>query len=147
MFMDIASRLDRAMKAADVRSQSQLARISGVPQPTINRILKGAGKQGPETVTLTALAAALNVELRWLQQGVGPQRISRVPSDPALDLSPSDPRLAAPRPEPALQWVTPREAELLSEFRQRTVAHQDMALAGLRGLPRVVELVATRNKA
>jgi phage repressor protein C with HTH and peptisase S24 domain len=65
----IAARLDHAMKAAGFESQSALARSSGVPQPTINRILKGGGKGGPETNTLLKLAAACNVTLSWLQGG------------------------------------------------------------------------------
>lgn len=70
--MDIAMRLDQAMKAAGIRSQSALARASGVPQPTINRILKGVGKKGPEAHTLKQLAIACNVSFQWLHEGVGP---------------------------------------------------------------------------
>lgn len=69
--MDIASRLDEAMKAAGYDSQSALARASGVPQPTINRILKGVGKRGPETQTLSKLAQACNVAFEWLLDGTG----------------------------------------------------------------------------
>lgn len=63
----IASRLQEAMDKAGFASQSALARASGVPQPTINRILRGTGKNGPETNTLAKLAAACNVSLGWLQ--------------------------------------------------------------------------------
>lgn len=69
----MASRLDRAMKDAGFESQSALSRASGVPQPTINRILKGVGKNGPETHTLARLAATCNVVFRWLHEGVEPQ--------------------------------------------------------------------------
>lgn len=55
------------MDKAGFESQSAFARASGVPQPTINRILKGTGKNGPETNTLAKLAAACNVSLSWLQ--------------------------------------------------------------------------------
>lgn len=65
----IAERLDQAMQAAGFTSQSALARASGVPQPTINRILKGGGKAGPETTTLVKLADACNVSFIWLQSG------------------------------------------------------------------------------
>lgn len=55
------------MAKAGFASQSALARASGVPQPTINRILKGTGRLGPETNTLAKLAVACNVSLSWLQ--------------------------------------------------------------------------------
>lgn len=69
--MDIANRLDRAMKAAGIGSQAGLARASGIPQPTINRILKNVGKRGPEAHTLAALARAVNVSFEWLHEGKG----------------------------------------------------------------------------
>lgn len=75
--MTIASRLDEAMKAARIPSQAALARASGVPQPTINRILKGMGKNGPESGTLSKLAAACNVTFEWLHEGIGtPSRVA-----------------------------------------------------------------------
>ena len=76
----VGSRLDAAMQARGIRTQMSLARLSGVPQPTIARILKGAGKQGPETETLRALSKALVVHLRWLQEGVGPRDLSEPPT-------------------------------------------------------------------
>lgn len=74
--MTISTRLDQAMQAAGIPSQSALARASGVPQPTINRILKGTGKKGPETSTIVQLAQACNVAAQWLMDGTGP--MSRV---------------------------------------------------------------------
>jgi phage repressor protein C with HTH and peptisase S24 domain len=79
--MDISSRLTEAMKAAGFESQSALARASGVPQPTINRILNGVGKKGPEAHTLAALAAACNVTFEWLHEGTG-QRERNAPPAP-----------------------------------------------------------------
>jgi phage repressor protein C with HTH and peptisase S24 domain len=70
--MTIATRLDEAMKAAGKLSQSELSRRSGVPQPTINRILKGTGKKGPESHTIKPLAEACNVAFQWLYEGIGP---------------------------------------------------------------------------
>lgn len=61
------------MKEAGFESQSALSRASGVPQPTINRILKGVGKRGPEAHTLVQLAAACNVAFDWLHEGIGPR--------------------------------------------------------------------------
>jgi phage repressor protein C with HTH and peptisase S24 domain len=69
--MNIPLRLQEAMNRAGIKSQSELARGSGVPQPTINRILKGVGRQGPATETLRKLAAACKVPFQWLADGTG----------------------------------------------------------------------------
>ena len=61
------------MKQAGFESQSALSRASGVPQPTINRILKGVGKRGPEAHTLVQLAAACDVAFDWLHEGIEPR--------------------------------------------------------------------------
>jgi transcriptional regulator with XRE-family HTH domain len=73
---NIGRRLDEAMTARNITNQSKLARMSGVPQSTINRILKGAGRLGPQTETLRQLATTLAVHLRWLQEGLGPRDLS-----------------------------------------------------------------------
>lgn len=67
--MTIGNRLDQAMKAARIKSQSELARASGVPQATISRILKGVGSKGPETETVKKLAKACHVSFSWLNEG------------------------------------------------------------------------------
>ncbi|MNR89015.1 helix-turn-helix protein [compost metagenome] len=69
--MTIGNRLDQAMKAARIKSQSELARVSGVPQATISRILKGVGSKGPETETVKKLARACRVSFSWLNEGAG----------------------------------------------------------------------------
>lgn len=71
--MDISDRLFEAMKEAGFPSQSALSRASGIPQPTINRILNRIGVRGPELNTLKALAETCNVSLQWLQEGVEPK--------------------------------------------------------------------------
>ena len=68
---NIATRLDQAMSAAGFPSQSALSRASGVPQPTINRILKNSGKGHPEAATVRKLAEACNVSFNWLNEGLG----------------------------------------------------------------------------
>lgn len=68
---DIASRLDEAMKIRKVESQSALSRESSVPQPTINRILKGT-TTNPDLQNVKKLAKALKVNVEWLTDGVGP---------------------------------------------------------------------------
>lgn len=69
--MNIATRLDEAMKIKGFDSQSALARASGVPQPTINRILKGV-TPNPDLQNVKKLATALLVNVEWLTDGVGP---------------------------------------------------------------------------
>jgi transcriptional regulator with XRE-family HTH domain len=72
----ISDRLDLAMREAGFASQAALARASGVPQPTINRILKNLStKQGPETETLQRLAKACRVTFNWLHQGADEVRV------------------------------------------------------------------------
>jgi len=100
--MDISTRLDKAMRAAGFESQSGLARASGVPQPTINRILKGGGKRGPETETLKKLAVACNISFAWLNEGRGP-----------MDLV-DQPELADPM---RLTCETAQELRLLTAYR------------------------------
>lgn len=141
-------RLDKAMQDARIVSQAQLSRLSGVPQPTINRILKGESKKGPESATLIALANATGVEFLWLQQGRGPQKAGEqvAPSAVPTDNPKPDLRVVEP-PPPTLQWVTEREAELLSEFRACAEPQKKSLLAAARGLPKAVTLATTRDKA
>ncbi len=68
MMATIGTRLDEARKTAGFKSQSALARASGVPQPTVHRILSQAS-HGVALRTLQALAAACNVQLEWLISG------------------------------------------------------------------------------
>ncbi|QKS60867.1 helix-turn-helix domain-containing protein [Cupriavidus gilardii] len=65
--MGIADRIDRMMRERKFKSQSALSRASGVPQPTIARIL--AGRNTPETSTVLKIAAALGVTSTWLLDG------------------------------------------------------------------------------
>ena len=53
-------------------SQTKLSALSGVPQPTINRILSGA-TLNPEAATVAALAAACGVTFGWLYEGHQPK--------------------------------------------------------------------------
>ena len=69
--MSIGNRLNEAMTRAGFKSQSALARACGISQPTVNRILKGVGKDSPDTATLKKLAAATHVTFDWLNEGKG----------------------------------------------------------------------------
>jgi transcriptional regulator with XRE-family HTH domain len=144
----IGWRLDKAMHDARIESQAQLARLSGVPQPTINRILKGEGRRGPETATLIALANATGVEFLWLQQGSGPQ-IAGKPVESAAPTEDEKTRLRVVElaSAPKLQWITEREAELLSEFRACAEPQKTRLMAAARGLPKSETIIASRDKA
>lgn len=149
MDMNIGARLDEAMKDAKIESQSQLARSSGVPQPTINRILKGQGKQGPETATLLPLARALSVELRWLQTGQGPKRLESGGQSGGGEASDAAPQLRVVEnlPTHLLQWVSHKEAELLSKFRECEAVEQESLLAIANGYASTAAQGKRRDKA
>jgi transcriptional regulator with XRE-family HTH domain len=93
--MTIGNRLDQAMQMANIPSQSALARASGVPQPTINRILKGAGKNGPETETVKKLAAACNVSFEWLNEAIGDPVRSKKHAEPSKEFKVVDTSVTA----------------------------------------------------
>lgn len=76
---NIGDRLDGLMQAHPLyrgRGQSALARNTGVPQPTINRIL--SNKSVPEMATVVKLAEAFNVTCEWLLTGRGPKFIAEI---------------------------------------------------------------------
>jgi transcriptional regulator with XRE-family HTH domain len=144
----IGWRLDKAMQDARIKSQAALARASGVPQPTVNRILNSEGKSGPELNTLIALAAATGVELLWLQTGQGPQKAgtSLTPGNKSSTEEAMQLRVVS-QPAPAiLQWVTAQEAELLSEFRATKEADKKLIMDAARGAPKIKSIVAARDK-
>jgi phage repressor protein C with HTH and peptisase S24 domain len=88
--MTIPMRLQEAMNRACIKSQSELARRSGVPQPTINRILKGVGRQGPATETLRKLAAACEVPFQWLGDGTGAESCAGAQQEAVLAMPEPD---------------------------------------------------------
>ena len=67
--MDIAGRI-RAKMADTGLNETQLGKRSGVPQPTINRILSGESAS-PRMPTIAKLARALKVSPEWLMYGIG----------------------------------------------------------------------------
>ncbi|KRC71751.1 hypothetical protein D3C87_156170 [compost metagenome] len=85
--MSLAQRLRTLMRWRGIRSQNQLARISGVPQSCIHRILtRQEDRYSPARGTLVRLAHALDTSVPWLTDGVvpasGPARAHRVHDDP-----------------------------------------------------------------
>ncbi|CAB3624259.1 helix-turn-helix domain-containing protein [Achromobacter aegrifaciens] len=70
--MSLAQRLHTLMRWRGIKSQNQLARISGVPQSCIHRILMREDCYSPSRATLLRLARALDTSVPWLTDGVGP---------------------------------------------------------------------------
>lgn len=108
----MSTRLDEAMTKAGF-SQSSLSRASGVPQPTINRILKGPTKRGPETETIRKLAQACNVSFDWLNEGIGDASRVSLGNVKELPVVP----VAPPVQDTWLQRVNADEALLLELYR------------------------------
>ncbi|WYX32899.1 helix-turn-helix transcriptional regulator [Achromobacter denitrificans] len=65
------------MRWRGIKSQNQLARISGVPQSCIHRILTREDCYSPSRITLQRLARALDTSVPWLTDGVASQRPRR----------------------------------------------------------------------
>lgn len=132
--MEIAARLDEAMRERSKRegrkfSQSRLMKLSGVPQSTISRILKGTQPQGAETSTIRKLADAMELNFHWLNDGEMPKsRIGLVtPIRPDVELPinaapmdlkdmPATPSIPMAMTGP--HWLTPDEWLLVSLFRR-----------------------------
>ncbi|AOB28935.1 MULTISPECIES: helix-turn-helix domain-containing protein [Bordetella] len=68
--MSQADRLRASMRWRGISSQNQLARISGVPQSTIHRILARGDAYAPTRATLERLARALHTTVPWLSDGM-----------------------------------------------------------------------------
>jgi transcriptional regulator with XRE-family HTH domain len=67
--MTMADRLRTLMRWRGIRSQRQLARLSGVPQTSIHRILTRDVSYMPTLTTLGRLARALDTTMPWLSEG------------------------------------------------------------------------------
>lgn len=65
----MADRLRTLMRWRGIRSQRQLARLSGVPQTSIHRILTRDTGYMPALGTLARLARALDTTMVWLSEG------------------------------------------------------------------------------
>jgi transcriptional regulator with XRE-family HTH domain len=67
--MTMADRLRTLMRWRGIRSQRQLARLSGVPQTSIHRILTRDVSYMPTLTTLGRLSRALDTTIPWLSEG------------------------------------------------------------------------------
>lgn len=108
--MNFSTRLDQAMTRAGFKSQSALARASGVSQTTINRLLKTIGKGGPETVTVRKLADACGVDFEWLFNGTQNNKPAKI-----CDIN-----------KFALVYVTEAELRILTKYREASPAGQSL---------------------
>jgi transcriptional regulator with XRE-family HTH domain len=81
--MTMADRLQTQMRWRGIRGQRQLARLSGVPQTSIHRILSRADGYMPALDTLARLARALGTTVSWLADGeqavAGKARVAEPP--------------------------------------------------------------------
>lgn len=93
--MDIAHRIDIAMRIAGLKNQADLCRASGVAQSTLARVLKGGQ---PTIENLDAIAKACNVSIDWIVNGT------------------DSPNTTAP--EISLVYVTLDELRLITQFRE-----------------------------
>lgn len=93
--MSIADHLRQLMAARGVQSENELDRATGVPQPTINRILRGKSKR-PEFRTLEPLARYFGITVDRLVNG--PLRVTNAQApaveEPAADYKVSTPALS-----------------------------------------------------
>jgi len=67
--MTLANRLRAQMRWRGIKSQNQLARMSGVPQSSIHRILALGDAYSPTRLTVQRLARALGTTPAWLDEG------------------------------------------------------------------------------
>ena len=120
--MNIGANLDKAMVAAGFKSQSALARASGVPQPTVNRILKGIAI-APETSTLKKLADACRVPMSQLLSdayGSTPTNSHHKVQD-VVEIYETTTKIH-------LTYATDEELTLLSKFRESTLMGKKLIL-------------------
>ncbi|MFJ0761717.1 helix-turn-helix transcriptional regulator, partial [Bordetella bronchiseptica] len=82
--MSQADRLRALMRWRGISSQNQLARISGVPQSTIHRILARGDAYAPTRATLERLARALHTTVPWLSDGMLGTSAAPAPAPPGL---------------------------------------------------------------
>lgn len=77
-----SDRLGAAFAASDFKSKAQLARKAGVAEASVRKYF-ASGVAQPRGPVMGQLAAALGVELLWLQEGVAPMRAGEMAADAA----------------------------------------------------------------
>lgn len=117
----IGNRLYEAMDKAGFKRQADLAIESGVPQPTISRILKDKGRRGPESDTIVRLARACGVAASWLLSGEG---------------EPTSETASVIQNPLTLMYVTTDEIELLTAYRLAPDENKKRLLLTAHAMPR-----------
>lgn len=87
--MTLANRLRALMRWRGIKSQNQLARISGVPQSSVHRILARGDDYSPSRLTVTRLAKALNTSVTWLTDGIEAPSHTQAPIHTLRDTAPA----------------------------------------------------------
>ncbi len=101
------------MRQRNLRNQSELARIAGIPASTVNRILKREA-YSPSWETLHRLASALSVSPVWLATGETAVR-------PSHGVAERDPVVPVALPLPGWQLEALRILEALDETDRKKV--------------------------
>ena len=111
-------------------SQQQLADKSRVAQSTIGGLESGSRLSARR---ITAIASALGVNSLWLVDGRGPVKgpMAEVTEAPRLA------EAAPPSHDRQLQWLSPDESELLSDYRACGPVEKSTSAAVLKALPKV----------
>jgi transcriptional regulator with XRE-family HTH domain len=99
--MTISNRIDTAMTLAGIKTQAELARLSGIPKSTIARILSTDTSTNPHA--LAAIARACKCSLEWLITGEASVQTTGI----------------------ELTYCTHEELTLLTQFRQSTDMGKD----------------------
>lgn len=106
-------------------SQQQLADKAGVAQSTIGSLEAGTRLTARK---ITAIANALEVNGRWLAEGMGSHDLR------ATQAAEPMPKM----PHRRLQWVDDDEADILSEYRRLEPSAKETSLVVLRSLPKAI---------
>ncbi|WP_075290725.1 XRE family transcriptional regulator [Histophilus somni] len=120
--MTLGNRLELAMRTAGL-SQIELAQKVGVSQNAISKIIKG---ETSNPRYLVQLATALQVDIVWLQSGIGEMKaktdVSTIDteqdySDTHIEIELYDIKLSAGNGKPVIEWV-PRKSDEPLLFRE-----------------------------
>ena len=107
------------MRRRGIRSQSQLARLSGISQPSVHRILTDPYGYTPGRRVVARLAAALAVPESWLADGQLPE--GRTPDEAPL--------FATPPPHPAARHPASGYQRLAALYSRLTPPQRAVVLA------------------
>lgn len=108
-------------------TQVDLAEKAGVQQPAISKLVRGKMQK---TTAIGRLAAALDVPVEWLEDGVGPEPVWKVGEPPKpgpgfadVDRKPTPKQLAFLQ---ALEWLPENEVEaLIKDVLDRSAKYEE----------------------